>query len=62
MRLAIFAVLTSLTAVATEIPKGAHVLLKMMNSINTRTAQEGPAGKLLLSEVIHVGSLLILNS
>ena len=28
-------------ATATEIPKGAHVLLRMMNSINTRTAQEG---------------------
>jgi hypothetical protein len=26
---------------AAEIPKGAHVLLRMMNSINTRTAQEG---------------------
>lgn len=24
-----------------EIPKGAHVLLRMVNSINTRTAQEG---------------------
>jgi len=28
-------------AVGAEIPKGAHVLLRMMNSINTRTAQEG---------------------
>jgi type IV secretion system protein VirB10 len=28
-------------AMAAEIPKGAHVLLRMMNSINTRTAQEG---------------------
>jgi hypothetical protein len=26
---------------AAEIPKGAHVLLRMMNSINTRTAVEG---------------------
>jgi hypothetical protein len=26
---------------AAEIPKGAHVLLRMMNSLNTRTAQEG---------------------
>src|SRR5579871_3136625 len=26
---------------ATEIPKGAHLLLRMENSINTRTAQEG---------------------
>src|SRR6266851_1640600 len=28
-------------ASAAEIPKGGHVLLKMMNSISTRTAQEG---------------------
>src|SRR5260370_35589561 len=28
-------------APAGEIPKGAHVLLSMMNSINTRTAQPG---------------------
>ena len=30
---------SSLTAV--EIPKGAHLLLRMVNSVNTRTAQEG---------------------
>src|SRR3989442_13760551 len=28
-------------APAAEIPQGAHVLLRMVNSINTRTAQEG---------------------
>jgi hypothetical protein len=28
-------------AAASEIPKGAHVLLRMVNSINTRTAQTG---------------------
>ena len=28
-------------ASAAEIPKGGHVLLKMMNSVSTRTAQEG---------------------
>ena len=31
----------ALSASATEIPKGAHLLLRMDNSINTRTAQEG---------------------
>src|ERR1700722_5620284 len=31
----------SVVAVAAEIPKNAHVLLKMVNSISTRTAQEG---------------------
>jgi type IV secretion system protein VirB10 len=29
------------TAMAAEIPQGAHVLLQMQNSLNTRTAQEG---------------------
>jgi hypothetical protein len=33
--------LLALPLTATEIPKGAHVLLRMVNSINTRTAQEG---------------------
>jgi hypothetical protein len=35
------AVFLCLSAFAAEIPKGAHVLLRMMNSINTRTAREG---------------------
>ena len=29
------------TAMAAEIPQGAHVLLRMENSVNTRTAQKG---------------------
>ena len=33
--------LLALPLTAAEIPKGAHVLLRMVNSINTRTAQEG---------------------
>jgi hypothetical protein len=31
----------TLPLTAAEIPKGAHVLLRMVNSVNTRTAQEG---------------------
>jgi hypothetical protein len=34
-------VLFACAAGASEIPKGAHVLLRMTNSINTRTAKEG---------------------
>ncbi len=34
-------ILTVLAAAAAEIPRGAHLLLRMENSINTRTAQEG---------------------
>ena len=37
----IFFVLGSIGSTAAEIPQGAHVLLRMENSINTRTAQEG---------------------
>ena len=35
------ALLSLLAVMAQEIPKGAHVLLRMVNSISTRTAQEG---------------------
>jgi hypothetical protein len=31
----------TLAASATEIPKGAHMLLRMVNSVNTKTAAEG---------------------
>jgi hypothetical protein len=41
MKLAAGLVLACLFARAAEIPKGAHVLLRMMNSISTRTAAEG---------------------
>ena len=34
-------ILPALELQATEIPKGAHLLLRMVNSVNTRTAQEG---------------------
>lgn len=39
--LSLLALLTPLAIHAAEIPKNAHVLLKMVNSISTRTAQEG---------------------
>ena len=40
MRLAIFAVLPVLS-VAAEIPQGSHALLRLVNSVTTRTAREG---------------------
>src|SRR5690348_10192114 len=40
-RSALLALLLSAAAAAAEIPRGAHVLLRMVNSINTRTAQPG---------------------
>jgi hypothetical protein len=41
MKAYILALCLAVAAAAAEIPKGAHVLLRMMNSINTRTAQPG---------------------
>ena len=41
MRAASVILILCLPATAAEIPKGAHVLLRMMNSVNTRTAGEG---------------------
>jgi subtilase family serine protease len=35
------ALVLAATATAAEIPRGAHVLLRMVNSINARTAQVG---------------------
>ena len=41
MKLAAALAAFALSAGATEIPRGTHVLLRMLNSINTRTAAEG---------------------
>src|SRR5437660_4514938 len=41
MRAYFVALVLAAAATAAEIPRGAHVLLRMVNSINTRTAQEG---------------------
>ncbi len=41
MRSAILAVLIPFLCAASEIPQGSHLLLKMVNSISTRTAHEG---------------------
>jgi len=42
-------------ATAAEIPQGAHVLLRMENAINTRTAQEGDYVYLRTATPISVG-------
>jgi hypothetical protein len=41
MRLTVTAFLFTLVLPAAEIPKGAHALLKLVNSVSTRTAREG---------------------
>ncbi|MGA7241107.1 MAG: hypothetical protein WBY44_35830, partial [Bryobacteraceae bacterium] len=41
MRLPVLAFILPLFCGAAEIPQGSHVLLKMVNSVTTRTAKEG---------------------
>jgi hypothetical protein len=41
MRLAILALTIPVLAVAAEIPQGSHALLRLVNSVTTRTAREG---------------------
>src|SRR3981081_4549972 len=41
MRSAVITLALTLAASAAEIPKGSHALLRMVNSISTRTAREG---------------------
>ena len=48
----------ALTA-ATEIPEGAHLLLRMVNSISTRTAQEGDYVYLRTASPISVGGRIV---
>src|ERR1700722_6222518 len=58
MRWSILALL-AVSAGASEIPPGAHVLLRMMNSINTRTAQEGDYVYLRTATPISVGGEIV---
>jgi len=41
MRLAVVALSASLISAASEIPQGSHALLRLENSVSTRTAREG---------------------
>jgi len=59
MRFALLAILSIGLASAAEIPKGTHVLLKMMNSINTRTASDGDQVYLQTTMPIAVGGSVL---
>src|SRR6187401_3264930 len=60
MRKPLFAMLLlAAAACATEIPKGAHVLLRMVNSINTRTAQAGDYVYLRTASPISVDGRIV---
>src|SRR6266403_1410625 len=59
MRVYLVALCLAATATAAEIPRGAHVLLRMVNSINTRTAQQGDYVYLRTSTPISVDGNIV---
>jgi hypothetical protein len=59
MRLS-FLLLVALSSIAAEIPQGAHVMLRMENSITTRTAKDGDYVYLRTGTPISVAGSIIL--
>jgi type IV secretion system protein VirB10 len=60
MRFSALLLVFSLAAVAAEIPQGAHVMLRMENSINTRTAKEGDYVYLRTGTPVSVAANIVL--
>jgi hypothetical protein len=60
MKLAAALVVFSLSAGAAEIPRGTHVLLRMLNSISTRTAAEGTQVYLQTVTPVAVDSTIVI--
>jgi hypothetical protein len=60
MRLMSIALLSTLALPAAEIPKGSHALLKLVNSVSTRTAREGDYVYLrTASPIVADGTVLV---
>jgi type IV secretion system protein VirB10 len=59
MRLTILALLAAAASPAAEIPKGTHVLLRMVNSVTTRTAREGDYVYLRTATPIVSGGVIL---
>src|SRR5579871_1173581 len=59
MRFAILALLLSPAYAASEIPQGAHVGLKMVNSVSTRTAKEGDYVYMTTATPIAAGGRIV---
>jgi type IV secretion system protein VirB10 len=60
MRLTTLSLLLAVTTFAAEIPKGAHVLLRLVNSVSTRTAREGDYVYLrTASPIVEAGAILV---
>ncbi len=60
MRLFAVFLMSSLVALAAEIPQGAHVMLRMENSISTRTAKDGDYVYLRTGTPISVAGTIVL--
>jgi hypothetical protein len=60
MRVSALFLLFAISAIAAEIPQGAHVLLRMENSISTRTAQDGDFVYLRTGSPISVAGQIVL--
>ncbi len=60
MKLAAALLVFSFSAGAAEIPKGTHVLLRMMNSISTRTAAEGNQVYLQTATPVAVNNQIVI--
>lgn len=60
MRLFALFLISSVVALAAEIPQGAHVMLRMENSISTRTAKDGDYAYLRTGSPISVAGTIIL--
>jgi hypothetical protein len=59
MRLTILALLAATGGFAAEIPKGTHALLRMVNSVSTRTAREGDYVYLRTATPIVAGGAIL---
>src|ERR1041384_5365029 len=59
MRLAILAVFASILHAASVIPQGSHVLLRLVNSVSTRTAREGDYVYMKTATPIFANSTII---
>src|SRR5215475_3954213 len=59
MRFAILTLMTFAMLPAAEIPKGSHVLLRLVNTITTRTAREGDFVYFRTATPIAVGGQIL---
>jgi len=59
MRIAVLTLGFALAASAAEIPKGSHVLLRLVNTITTRTAREGDYIYLRTASPIVAGGTIL---